>query len=64
MATKTKKNEGPTCACGRVDLYDEWLKQNGEEKDEVSTATNPTDNLISSSDDSKKEDGKKVQTKK
>jgi hypothetical protein len=33
-----KKNEGPTCACGRGGLYEEWLKQNKTEKDEISVS--------------------------
>jgi hypothetical protein len=28
MANDNVTNEGPACACGRGDLYEEWLKQN------------------------------------
>jgi len=45
MANKAKKAEGPTCACGRGDLYEEWLKQNEAwGKEEASTAANRADN--------------------
>lgn len=27
MVIEVKKSEGPLCACGRVDLYEEMLKQ-------------------------------------
>jgi len=33
MEYKNQKNEGPACACGKVDLYAEWLKQNDNEKE-------------------------------
>lgn len=34
MAYESKKNEGPICACGKVDLYEEMLKQQDQEKNE------------------------------
>ena len=34
MTDKTKKSEGPSCACGKADLYEEWL-QNQNNKGEV-----------------------------
>jgi hypothetical protein len=41
MGKETKKIEGPTCACGRGDLYDKWLKQyEAGEKEETSTPAN------------------------
>ena len=48
MADETKKSESPVCACGRVDLYDEWLKQN--EKAENTTTFVKADKPVSSSD--------------
>ncbi len=39
MANEKQKNEGPTCACGRVDLYEEWLKQNEKAKKEEISST-------------------------
>jgi hypothetical protein len=63
MADETKKDEGPSCACGKVDLYDEWLKQN-EKKEEVLIPASHADNQISSSDDAGYRDAKLVQTKK
>ncbi len=43
MVKEIKKNKAPTCACGRVDLYDDWLKQNEKEKDETRVSLNPKD---------------------
>lgn len=48
MAGETKKSEIPVCACGRVDLYDEWLKQN-EMEENMSTSI-LVDKPVSSSD--------------
>jgi hypothetical protein len=42
-----KKSEGPTCACGRGDLYEEWLKQNTEDMEGVSTEINKADKYTS-----------------
>lgn len=51
MADNDKKNEGPACACGRADLYDEWLKQIEDRKKEVvSTPISQADDLMSFSD--------------
>jgi hypothetical protein len=50
MEYKKQKNERPTCACGRVDLYKEWLKQNDNEKEEVLLSVSKPDNQISYSD--------------
>lgn len=33
MAEETKKNEGPSCACGKVDLYEEWIKNENKKKE-------------------------------
>lgn len=49
MDDKKQKNEVPICACGRVDLYDEWLKQNDNEKEEVLPFVSKSDNQISPS---------------
>ena len=38
MKKETKKNEGPSCACGKGDLYEEWLKTENQKK-EASEAT-------------------------
>ena len=37
MAVKDKKGEGPVCNCGRADLYDEWLKQIEDKKNEMAS---------------------------
>lgn len=39
MAKQIKKNEGPACACGRGDLYGEWLKQNENKSDKTTTSS-------------------------
>jgi len=62
MANENSKNEGPSCACGKVDLYEEWLKQNKE--DAVSTDTKPAGKDLSASDDATKQDHKPEQTSK
>jgi len=65
MADETIKNEGPTCACDKADLDEEWLKQNkAGEKEETSTPTSQSNNQISSSDAAGNGDAKPVQTKK
>jgi len=56
MANKVEKNEGPSCACGKVDLYEEWLRQN--EKDAVSAGTDPASNNIIATDDAGKPEPK------
>jgi hypothetical protein len=38
MKNQTKKNDGPSCACGKADLYEEWLK-NENKKKELSDTT-------------------------
>ena len=48
MAKKTKKSDGPSCACGKVDLYEEVVKLNKNKKVEG------TDPIGSSSVDDKK----------
>jgi len=62
MADEPKKHEGPTCACGKVDLYEEWLKQN--EKDTVSDDTNPSDKGFNSPGEAGQQDQKPAQTRK
>jgi len=62
MANETPKNEGPACACGKADLYEEWLKQNKE--DTVSADTNLAGKDISASDVTSKPDIKPEQTRK
>ena len=62
MTNQKKKNESIRCACGKVDLYEEWLKQN-EGKEKNSTPTSQTDNQIRSSNAAGKGDTEQVQTK-
>jgi len=33
MKNETKKNDGPACACGKGDLYEEWLADEKEKKE-------------------------------
>ncbi len=37
MANEKQKNKIPTCACGHVDFYEEWLKQNEKAKEDISS---------------------------
>lgn len=43
MAEKTKKSEGPSCACGKTDLYEEFLKTQKKEKEDSDTTTSDQD---------------------
>lgn len=38
MNEENKKNEGPRCACGKTDLYEEWLKNENKKKEASGTA--------------------------
>jgi len=57
LEKETKKDEGPTCACGKGDLYEEWLK-NENNKKEASEAANSkqTEDSNNSDDSADKED--------
>jgi hypothetical protein len=65
MAGEAKKSEGPSCACGKVDLYDEWLKQNANknETDPELTSTKSTDDHVINSNEAFTVDQTPVQTK-
>jgi len=64
MAVTDKKAEGPACACGKADLYEEWLKQNEEgKKEDASIPTSQTENQMISTDAAGKGDTKPMQTK-
>ena len=60
--TKSKKTEkiedGPSCACGKGDLYEEWIKVNVKNKEEDSDSANPgqVDDNNSLDDEAGKED--------
>lgn len=43
MAKKDNENEGPTCACGRVDIYKEMLKHEKNEKKVKNESSNGVD---------------------
>jgi len=47
MKKETTKNEGPSCACGKGDLYEEWLKNENEKKEASETV--PSDQTEDSS---------------
>jgi hypothetical protein len=66
MANETKKIEGPVCACGRPDLYEESLKLKGkgDTEDSDSTTADKTKEDIISDDDSGSKYNKPVQGKK
>ncbi len=57
MAKQNKKVEGPTCACGKTDLYEEWLKNENKKKEASGkTSSNQTEESSSSSDSAARED--------
>ncbi len=58
MAKEIKKSDGPACACGRGDLYDEWKKLNEGKKEEGFESTDPK-----RSDDVVKDEHKQEQAK-
>ena len=65
MADKTKKSEGPSCACGKGDLYEEWLKNENKEKEDSDTITsNQAEDSNNSADSASKEDQKRAQANK
>ena len=41
MADRTKQSEGPTCACGRGDLYMESLKLKNMDQAQAGDSTTP-----------------------
>jgi hypothetical protein len=57
MTDKDKKNEGPTCACGRVDIYEEMLKnqKNKEEVSDYGMADKEGEDNISTEDSSRQD---------
>jgi len=66
MANKEQKSEGPSCACGKVDLYEESLKVNKNNKAMVTdpTSSNSVDDKRSLLNDGSKEEQKSARTKK
>jgi hypothetical protein len=38
MAKDDKLNKGPSCACGKADLYEEWVKLQDQNKQEEATS--------------------------
>jgi len=67
MSGENIKKQGPTCACGKVDLYEERLKQNEAMKNAVvsgSTISNQAEVNISSADDTRSEAQNPKQSKK
>jgi|OpeIllAssembly_1097287.scaffolds.fasta_scaffold68189_3 outer membrane protein TolC len=67
MSGENIKKQGPTCACGKVDLYEDWLKQNEpKEKEGISdsTGSNQAEVNISSADDTRSEAQNPKQSKK
>ena len=56
MAKENKKVEGPACACGKADLYEEWLKNENKKKEATDSAdSKENEDSISSSDSTVKE---------
>ena len=52
MKKETKKNEGPACACGKGDLYEEWLKNENKIKEASEETTSNQSEVSSHSADS------------
>jgi hypothetical protein len=59
MTKEKPKSEGPACACGKVDLYEEWLKLQESQKEEVSNST--TSNEAEDNNSSANDAGKEIQ---
>lgn len=66
MAKETKKSEGPSCACGKGDLYEDWIKLHENKKEEVfdSTPLDPTGDDKSLDDELGKGNQKQTETRK
>lgn len=61
MQRENKKDKGPTCACGKVDLYEEMLKnENNKEEADDSTGACQIGDDNNSADDKKQEDQKQT----
>lgn len=58
MLNETKKGEGPSCACGKEDLYEVWLKSNGKKADHDADSANSdlTEESKDTSDSADKKD--------
>jgi hypothetical protein len=53
LAKETRKSEGPACACGRPDLYEESLKlKDNNHKEDQGSTTSSQDKIIKSPGDS------------
>ena len=64
MAKKDQKSEGPMCACGKVDLYEESLKnrKNNKGEDTDLTSSNSADYKNSLPINANEEDQKSTKT--
>ena len=64
MADKAKESKGPTCACGKGDLYEDWVRghDHNKEEDIDSTILKLVDESSSSSYDANKANQKGQQT--
>jgi hypothetical protein len=66
MTKETKKSESPACACGKGDLYEDWIKLQENKKEEVSDSTtlDPAGDDKSLDDEAGKENQKQAETRK
>ncbi len=64
MTNEPESNKGPACACGKVDLYEEWLKQNEKKKDEIPVTSGEAVNSAGSSHGGAQPDQHPEQTRK
>ena len=53
MSKDKEKNKGPSCACGKEDLYEEWLK-NEKMKKETLISNKTKDKSTNSTDSDNK----------
>jgi len=50
------KKKGPSCACGKVDLYEESLKKENKMEDTEATSSNEAEDSKKSAESDEKED--------
>jgi hypothetical protein len=57
MINKTKNSQGPSCACGKTDLYEEWVKMHEQKKQDD---PEPSSSNLAGEEQIGKESGKKI----
>jgi len=59
MGEKENKKEGPSCACGKEDLYEVWLKNEKTKKEASCTIIHKKEDKDNSLTDSNKKENQK-----